>query len=196
MAAGGRWMPGTTSRVLAASSLPAAGMPPAQDGEAGFAASGTCLVTAGHSAFLATGGGAVSQVYRSDDFGRHWTAVGTSLPSSASAGVFSLAFHDPRHGVAVGGDFLNPTEAPDGAAVTRDGGRRWVGVDGPGEYRSGAAFADRHTVLAVGPTGSDVSRDAGRTWARFDDGSFDAVQCARHACWASGVDGRIAVLDR
>ena len=174
--------------------LPAAGMPPAQDGEAGFAASGTCLVTSGHTAFLASGGGAVSRVYRSDDLGRHWRYAGTSVPSSASAGIFSLAFQDPWHGVAVGGDFEHPANAPHGAAVTRDGGRRWVGVAGPGEYRSGAAFAAPGVVLAVGPTGSDLSTDGGRSWRRFDDGSFDAVQCRYGACWASGVDGRIAVL--
>jgi photosystem II stability/assembly factor-like uncharacterized protein len=176
--------------------LPAAGMPPAQTGEAGFAASGTCLVTIGRTAFLASGGGTVSRVYRSDDLGRHWRYAGTSVPSSASAGIFSLAFHDPRHGVAVGGDFANPDAAPNAEAITADGGRSWTGVDGPGQYRSGAAFLNRRTVLAVGPTGSDVSTDGGRSWSRFDDGSFDAVQCAHGSCWASGVDGRIAVLDR
>lgn len=37
--------------------LPSDGMPAAQDGEAGFAASGQCLVSAGsHDAWLATGG--------------------------------------------------------------------------------------------------------------------------------------------
>ncbi len=41
---------------------PATGMPAALPGEAGFAASGTCLVTAGHEAYLASGGGAVSRV--------------------------------------------------------------------------------------------------------------------------------------
>ncbi|HEY3504343.1 MAG TPA: oxidoreductase [Actinocatenispora sp.] len=174
--------------------LPADGMPAAQPGEAGFAASGTCLVTAGRTAYLASGGGAAARVYRSDDGGLTWTYVDTGVPSSASAGIFSLAFRDPRHGIAIGGDFADPTTAPDALVRTSDGGRTWLAADGPGEYRSGAAWLSGHTVLAVGPTGSDISSDAGRTWTRFDTGSFDAVQCAHGTCWASGVDGRIALL--
>lgn len=177
--------------------LPASGMPPAQDGEAGFAASGTCLVTVGHTAYLASGGGAHARVYRSDDGGRHWRYADTAVPSSPSAGIFSLAFRDRRHGIAIGGDYLDPDAAPGALARTRDGGRNWATVpdaDAPGEYRSGAAWRDGHTVLAVGPTGSDISYDAGRTWTRFGATSYDAVQCAGGTCWASGVDAGIAVL--
>lgn len=177
--------------------LPSAGMPDAQPGEAGFAASGTCLVTAGHTAYLASGGGAHARVYRSTDGGYHWTFVDTGVASSPSAGIFSLAFRDPRHGIAIGGDYLEPDSAPHALARTRDGGRSWPLVDdahAPGQYRSGSAWRDGHTVLAVGPTGSDLSVDAGRTWRSFGTTSFDAVQCAQHACWASGADARIAVL--
>lgn len=177
--------------------LPNGGMPPAQAGESAFAASGTCLVTVGHTAYLASGGGAVARVYRSDDGGRHWRATDTRVPSSASAGIFSLAFRDPRHGVAVGGDYAKPATAPDALAVTSDGGRSWPVQGGrvPGQYRSGAAFADGHTVLAVGTTGSDVSSDGGRTWSRFDAGNLNAVACGHGACWADGPKGTIAVLD-
>lgn len=46
--------------------LPATGMPDALPGEAGFAASGQCLVSAGsRDVWLATGGGAVSRVLHS-----------------------------------------------------------------------------------------------------------------------------------
>ncbi|WP_425276361.1 WD40/YVTN/BNR-like repeat-containing protein, partial [Streptomyces carpinensis] len=46
--------------------LPEQGMPRAQDGEAGFAASGQCLVTAGpRDVWLATGGGAHARVLHS-----------------------------------------------------------------------------------------------------------------------------------
>jgi hypothetical protein len=34
-------------------------------------------------------------------------------------------------------------------------------------------------------------------FARFDDGSFDTVDCAGgHACWAAGELGRVAFLTR
>jgi hypothetical protein len=118
------------------------------------------------------------------------------VPSGPSAGIYSLAFRDPRRGIAVGGDFAAPTTAPNGAARSRDGGRTWIpAAVAPGEYRSGSAWLGRRTALAVGPTGSDVSFDGGRTWRRFDSGSFDAVACTgRGACWASGEQGRVATL--
>jgi photosystem II stability/assembly factor-like uncharacterized protein len=175
-----------------------AGMPAALDGEFAFAASGTCLVTApgaAGNAWFATGGGSSSRVFHTRDFGAHWSVVATPIPSGPSAGIYSLAFRDRWHGLAVGGDFAAPTVAPDGAATSRDGGRTWtVAKRVPGEYRSGAAWRSGNTALAVGPTGSDVSYDGGRTWTRFDTGSFDSVECAGHTCWASGENGRIARL--
>lgn len=174
---------------------PTRGMPDALPGEFAFAASGTCLVSAGGHAWFATGGDTTARVFTSRDGGWNWTVRDTPVPSGASAGIYSLAFRDPRHGIAVGGDYTTETSAPDGSATTRDGGRHWtVSRTTPGEYRSGAAWRGR-TALAVGPTGSDVSYDGGITWRRFDTGSFDAVACTTTgACWASGRDGRIARL--
>ena len=188
---------------------PTTGMPEALPGEFAFAASGTCLVTAGDGArgraWFATGGAAQARVFATADGGRTWSATTTPVPSGPSAGVYSLAFRDARHGIAVGGDYATPATAPDAAAVTRDGGRRWsTAVTPPGEYRSGVAWlpgswrpGSRAAAVAVGPTGSDSTPDGGRTWVRFDTGSFDAVDCApRRGCWASGEQGRVAVLRR
>jgi photosystem II stability/assembly factor-like uncharacterized protein len=181
--------------------LPTTGMPEALPGEFAFAASGTCLVTADRGdrhAWFATGGGAEARVFRTSDRGRTWQVSTTPVPSGATAGIYSLAFRDPRRGLAVGGDFAAPTVAPDAAAFSRDGGRTWTTAQRePGEYRSGVTWTPygRRTALAVGPTGSDITRDGGRTWQRFDTGSFDAVDCAPYGgCWASGEQGRVAVL--
>jgi photosystem II stability/assembly factor-like uncharacterized protein len=187
---------GRTWRVL-----PTGGMPDALPGEFAFAASGTCIVSAGHDdAWFATGGGGVSRVFRSRDGGRTWQVASTPVPSGATAGIYSLAFRDSRHGIAVGGDFTTPTVAPDAAAVSRDGGRTWVAAPAePGEYRSGAAWVPHsgRIALAVGPTGSDITFDGGLRWHRFDTGSFDSVECTRDgACWASGEAGRVARLTR
>lgn len=181
--------------------LPSDGMPAALEGEFAFAASGTCLATAGFGtdAWFATGGSTSARVFHSRDRGRTWSAVDTPVPSGPTAGIYSLAFRDPWHGIAVGGDFLAPTVAPDAAAVTRDGGRTWtVAKQVPGEYRSGSAWIPfSGKALAVGPTGSDISFDGGHTWTRFDTSSLDSVDCARrvlHACWASGENGRVVKL--
>ncbi|HEU4947692.1 MAG TPA: oxidoreductase [Kribbella sp.] len=180
------------------------GMPAALPGEFAFAASGTCLVAGpGRSAWFATGGGDRPRVFRTLDGGRTWKVTDSPMASGPAAGIFSLAFHGPRAGVAVGGDFLRPNEAVDAASVTRDGGRTWTLVpaaQAPKGYRSGSAFVPGTlgTVVAVGPSGSDVSFDGGWSWTQFDDGTFDSVECAGHgpksACWASGAQGRVARL--
>jgi photosystem II stability/assembly factor-like uncharacterized protein len=174
-------------------------MPSALPGEFAFAASGQCITTDhGHRAWFATGGGAQARVFRSDDRGVSWTVAPTPIASGPSAGIFALAFNGQQHGLAVGGDFLLPTASPDNFAHTSDGGSSWQLLPGaPPEYRSGAAWLNGNTALAVGPSGSDFSQDAGTTWQRFDDGSLDTVDCARPtACWAAGANGRVAYLVR
>ncbi|GLF98407.1 WD40/YVTN/BNR-like repeat-containing protein [Streptomyces yaizuensis] len=180
--------------------LPSTGMPAAQPGEAGFAASGQCLVTAGpRDVWLATGGGADARVLHSADRGLNWTVATTPLPGGDPArGVFALAFRDRDHGIAVGGDYRTGQPSPRAAAVSRDGGRTWQpSATPPPAYRSGVAWLPRTrtAALAVGPTGTDLTLDAGRTWQTVDTGSFDTVDCAPTACWASGEKGRIARLE-
>jgi photosystem II stability/assembly factor-like uncharacterized protein len=82
--------------------LPNAGMPPAQEGEAGFAASGQCLVSSGpRDVWLATGGAARARVLHSADRGLTWTASDVPVPAGDPArGVFALAFRDRAHGRA------------------------------------------------------------------------------------------------
>lgn len=182
--------------------LPDAGMPAALPGEAGFAASGQCLVAAGpRDVWLATGGGATARVLRSGDRGRTWRVADAVLPAGDPArGVFGLAFRDRARGIAVGGDYRTGEPSPRAAAVTRDGGRHWrPATTPPPGYRSGAAWlpGSRSAALAVGPTGTDLTRDGGRTWRTVDTGSYDTVDCARDGgCWAAGEQGRVARLRR
>ncbi|MGW3290305.1 WD40/YVTN/BNR-like repeat-containing protein [Streptomyces sp. NPDC001002] len=182
--------------------LPNAGMPAALPGEAGFAASGQCLVSSGPSdVWLATGGGAHARVLHSADRGVHWTATDTPIPAGDPAkGVFALAFRDRTHGLAVGGDYRADQTSPQAAARTTDAGRTWQpAAQPPPAYRSGAAWLphSRTTALAVGPTGTDLTTDAGRTWHTVDTGSYDTVDCtADRACWAAGEQGRVARLER
>lgn len=175
---------------------PTSGMPAALPGEAGFAASGQCVTTAGRDAWFGTGGGEAARVFHSRDGGVTWTVSDTGMGSGASAGVFALAFRDPRHGVAVGGDFATPDQAVDAFATSRDGGRDWRLTQGavPAGFRSGVTWLNGHTLIAVGETGSDVSTDGGHSWRQFDTGSFDTVDCAHGTCWATGTAGRAAHL--
>ncbi|MCJ1675792.1 oxidoreductase [Streptomyces sp. APSN-46.1] len=182
--------------------LPSTGMPDALPGEAGFAASGQCLVSAGsRDVWLATGGGAVARVLHSADRGRTWRVAESGIPAGDPAkGVFALAFRDRTTGLAVGGDYRSGQTSPQAAATSSDGGRTWrPAAAPPPAYRSGAAWHPyaRGVALAVGPTGTDVTADGGRTWRALDVGSFDTVDCgADGGCWASGEKGRVARLER
>ncbi|MEV6174614.1 oxidoreductase [Streptomyces sp. NPDC051954] len=181
--------------------LPDTGMPAALDGEAGFAASGQCLVASGpKDVWLATGGAAHARVLHSADRGRTWTATDTPIPAGDPArGVFALAFRDRTHGLAVGGDYRPDQASPQAAARTADGGRSWQSAaQPPPAYRSGAAWLpySRTAALAVGPTGTDLTTDGGRTWRTVDTGSYDTVDCtADLGCWAAGEKGRVARLE-
>ncbi|MGI8645875.1 MAG: oxidoreductase [Nocardioides sp.] len=173
------------------------GMPKAVDGEFGFAAGGTCLVTAGSKhAYFASGGGA-SRIFFSSDFGKTWKVGKGRIPAAEAGGVFSLAFKDAKTGIAVGGDFTLPDDGENASAY---GARtRWTSGGDLGGYRSGVAWrsGNKPVAVAVGPTGSDLTRDGGKTWKAFDDGSFDAVMCAADGtCWASGAEGAVAILTR
>ncbi|MEV6570813.1 oxidoreductase [Streptomyces sp. NPDC051577] len=179
-----------------------AGMPAALPGEAGFAASGQCLVTAGsRDVWLATGGSTVARVLHSADRGRTWRVAESPVPAGDPArGVFALAFRDRTTGLAVGGDYRTGEASPRAAAVSADGGRTWrPSATPPPAYRSGVAWHPylRTAALAVGPTGTDVTLDGGRTWRALEAGSYDTVDCATDGgCWASGEKGRVARLER
>jgi photosystem II stability/assembly factor-like uncharacterized protein len=172
-----------------------AGMPPALPGEAGFAASGECLTSHGHRAWFGSGGGAQARVFSSKDGGKTWHVSATPIPSGPTSGINGIAFHDAKHGIAVGGDFNAPTASPNAVAITSDGGRTWtLAAKAPSEYRSGVDWLRDHIAIDVGLSGSDYSTDGGNTWTTFDKGSFDTVDCVHTTCWASGANGRVAYL--
>lgn len=176
-----------------------ASLPEAVDGEAAFAASGTCIVAAGtRDVWIATGGSR-ARVFHSADRGLHWRAVDTPLIHGlASAGAFSLAFAKGGAGVVVGGDYQLENAKNANAARTADGGRTWTSLptELPG-YRSGVTVwmaQGRTRWVAVGPSGSDVY--TGKVWSPIGTEGFHVVASDpnRATVWAAGNDGRIAEL--
>ena len=138
-------------------------IPPALAGEGAFAASGTCLVVEGErNAWFGTGGAKVARVFRSGDRGRSWTAHETPIRASApTSGIFSLAFRDADHGIAVGGDYKDTQASGRVVSRTKDGGRTWSVPAGPvpAGFRSAVAYLPgpgSPKLIAVGPTGADT----------------------------------------
>jgi photosystem II stability/assembly factor-like uncharacterized protein len=187
--------------------VPGEGLPPALENEGAFAASGTNVATHGtRHVWIATGGGAQSRVLRSTDGGTTWQAAPAPLAAGPSAGAFSIAFRDERHGIIVGGDYQKEDDAIDNAAVTSDGGRTWRLVKGLTGFRSvikplkGLRHAPR-AWLAVGPTGADLTMDDGKTWQQVSSIGFDTISVAAPvdregpaAIFGAGANGRIGRL--
>jgi photosystem II stability/assembly factor-like uncharacterized protein len=177
--------------------LPPNSRPRAHDGEAAFAASGTCLTIAGQRAYIASGGGALARVFWSSDRGSNWLATSTPVTAGApSAGIFALAFRDAQHGVAIGGDYQNPNQEAI-VATTSDGGRTWIAA-GMTSYTSGVAWSRTGaSLLAVGTPGTRVSYDQARTWQIIDTVEYNAVQFASEdVAYAVGPRGLLAKLMR
>ena len=172
--------------------IPAEALPPALPNEGAYAASGTNVAIHGkNDVWIAT---TASRVLHSSDGGTTWTIAQTPIATSAAAGIFSVAFRSPQHGIAVGGDYQKEQEAVDNAAVTADGGKTWTLSKGLTGYRSVVAHVPRSksSWLAVGPTGADITHDDGRTWTPVRGAGFDAFSFAPSGKvgWGAGARDR------
>jgi len=193
-----------------------ANMPPALDGEASFAASGTCITTEGEkNAWITTGGSTVARVLATRDGGDTWNAYDTPLVSSPSAGGISIAFRDRRNGILGGGDLSSNTSAQ--TATSNDGGQTWTLTNAPPvqgaifclAYVRGMTLSDNddhrdgeHDRAVVITTETEPNYtsgeaawtpDEGRTWFTLPNVSgYWAVAFANpHAGWFVGNNGQI-----
>jgi len=169
-------------------------LPTAKNGEAAFAASGTCLITYGkYNAFLVTGG-TDARVFRTDDRGLRWIVGDTPIvKGTAGSGIFSIAMFDDRHGVIVGGNYEKPNDTRETLAFTTDGCKTWTIAQVLSGYRSAVAYIDRKTIIAVGTSGTDLTRDGGETWKKIGSEDLNAVAAkGKNAVWAVGPKGMVA----
>jgi photosystem II stability/assembly factor-like uncharacterized protein len=182
-------------------------LPPAQTGEAEFAASGTCVDTQGENrAWIATGAAEKARILATTDGGKTWRAYGVPIVQGTPAsGIFTVDFRDPWHGILAGGDLDAPDALSDNVAVSKDGGKTWKLVDGT--PFPGAAFGlayvparrqgqNEKLVVATGPGGAAWTANEGKRWHLLPDVlNFWAVAFADpHHGWLVGTDGRILKL--
>ena len=112
--------------------------PPAQPSNSGASASRDPNI------WFATGGRA-ARVFHSPDRGQTWQVFNTPIIHGPdSAGIFSIAFRDPLHGVIAGGDYKHPDQDGPNLAFTNDGGKTWtLSTIYPQAYFSAAAYDRR-----------------------------------------------------
>jgi len=103
-------------------------------------------------------GGSVARVFHSSDRGQTWQVVPTPIVHGpASAGIFSIAFRDAKHGVIAGGDYKHPDQDGANLAVTSDGGKSWtLSTLHPLAYFSAVAYDAKAendgAIFAVNPS--------------------------------------------
>ena len=170
-----------------------------QPGEGAFAASNSSVVVFGSLGYMiGTGGKEGPRLLISPSLAHRVTAKGcgaVKVPLAAgteSAGIFSVAFRDRKHGMVVGGDYRKPAESAGTAAWTSDGGLHWTAASKPPHgFRSSVAwFHGLKAWIAAGTNGSDISRDGGKTWQPLDNGDWNALSPP----FIVGPKGRIAKL--
>ena len=174
--------------------------------EHGYAASGSCLTVGPKGkVWIGLGGSAVdpseiARIFRSDDFGRTWTAASSDLRGTASAGVFSLLVTEKGIGIAVGGDYEQEENREQSLSISGDGGKSWQrpAKEGLSGYRSSVVSLGQspEQIVATGPSGTDLSSDQGKAWKRLDMPGFHAMDVTydKPAIWAIGSKGRIGLL--
>jgi photosystem II stability/assembly factor-like uncharacterized protein len=164
--------------------------PKADDGEAAFAASGTCIFTRGtREAWFGTGGKGGARVFHTVDGGESWTVAKTPVASDANSGIFSVAFSDGRRGVAIGGDYSKPEVGA--FAETSDGGKTWTTAAGPAGYRSAVLWIPSlKQWLTAGTSGAE--RGMPGEWKALPvEGKLNGISWVGETGWAVGTQGTI-----
>ncbi|MDQ3221990.1 MAG: hypothetical protein M3Q75_00705 [Gemmatimonadota bacterium] len=178
-------------------------LPPAQDGEAGFAASGTCVTTqGGKRAWIGTGGGAKARILATTNGGDSWTSHDVPiLQGTPTSGVVSVDFRDPHHGILGGGDVVASDVPQNNVARSSDGGHTWI--QATSTPFTGAVYglsyvpSLKRTVVATGPSGAAWSPDEGATWSLLPGVSgFWAVGFSNQSTgWLVGGGGTILKIE-
>jgi len=172
-------------------------LPDLENGEYGFAASGTGIVTMdGQKVWIATGGSS-ARVFYSSNQGMDWSVVNTPMVSgSPSKGSFSITFKDENNGVAVGGDYQIDSAAFSNVILTQDGGKSWNGIvhQETVPFKSCVTFLGNNSYLAVGTSGVSWSSDDGKNWTTIDTTSFHTMDFDQKSGigWMAGGNGTIA----
>lgn len=171
-------------------------LPGMLDNEAGFAASGTGICLLDGQLIIATGGAETARVFKSSDGGSFQIAE-TNLLSEEGCGIFSIAFKDEAHGVAVGGCYMDSTRTEGNCAITSDGGKTWTEQlsKNPSGYRSCVAHApSAEFYLTCGRTGIDYSTDEGKSWIHLSDDGYFTCALGENQGWLMGRNGKVAKL--
>lgn len=172
--------------------------PDAEEGEAAFAASGTCLrLEKDGSVGFVTGGKVARYITTGPDYKQWFNEYLPIAQGNESQGAFSL---ESSGLLFVGGDYSNSKES-DGTAVyynpmivsTKNGYERsYI----PSGYQSCVEYINAHISISTGTSGSNFTSNDGRTWRQIDTTSFNVCRKARTGklVLLAGDKGKIGIF--
>lgn len=176
--------------------VPSTAIPNSLPKEAGFAASGTGIVTLEKVSFIATGGDSLARIMRTSHRKGNSEIFNTPLRSEEGCGIFSIVSTSHML-VAVGGCYLDSTNAEANCAVSKDSGETWTLIteNQPRGYRSCVAYSDNSKLLVTcGRTGMEYSLDEGSNWIPLSDDGYYTCSLADSTGWLMGRGGKMAKL--
>jgi len=173
--------------------------PKVLNGEAAFAASNTNIANIRNHVWIASGG-INSRVYYSNDKGDNWEVYNTPmLGGKSSTGIFSVAFANKKHGIIIGGNYLDKKINKSNKAITKNGGKTWQLVSDGKEptYKSCVQYIPKSNggkLIAVGTTGINFSKDRGKTWIKLSNKGFYTIRfISKKRAWLAGAN-KIALM--
>ncbi|TSD67620.1 oxidoreductase [Inquilinus sp. KBS0705] len=159
-----------------------ANAPVALQGEASFAASGTCLRVNKNTITIVTGGGN-SRILSSPTKALYWTATVLPLTNGKqSMGAFSFAW-GKNQTIIAGGDYAKDTRTDSVAYLLPNKNALYKGntpLKGPAGFQSCVEYVWGDTYLATGTSGSNLTTDGGKTWQKIDAASYNVCRKAKH----------------
>ena len=173
-------------------------LPPANEGEGGFASSGSCIdVAEGGKAWIGTGAGGSARVIKTSNYGESWEAYDAPLVKGDFAGITSIHFRNAENGMIAGGDLTDTDGYTENVAFSTDAGETWKLANTPNTVGAfyGSDFINlqkRDIALVCGPNGADLSLDGGNTWTTIlEDNLWVTDLDPSGLGWVAGREGKI-----
>jgi photosystem II stability/assembly factor-like uncharacterized protein len=178
--------------------IPFDNRPPADSGEACFAASGTNVRALDKDEAVFVSGGIKSRIYT-----KKGSLILPIVQGSETTGANSIAIWDKfklkggKKMMIVGGDFNKDSSNTNNCFYSNDGGENWTAPRIPPHgYRSCVEYFSKVEAFACGLTGIDYTKDGGKTWDWISKDSFHVCRMSKlgAAVYLAGANGRIAKI--
>lgn len=172
--------------------------PVGRDGEASFAASGTCFSIYDNGLMKTDGlvvvsGGSVANLNYALETGKKWSTQ--TLPiaqGNSSAGAFSFTSNGKRW-LVVGGDYQHDQRTDSTACYSNNAGKTWTIAKVPPAFQSCVQYISGKIYLSTGTAGSFITKDEGVTWSKIDGTSYNVVKNHGKFIVYAGNGGKIGI---